>query len=43
MMKIGINYLKGVEGFGLSIGNSGYCIEKGYGWVLNKDNNTVSL
>ena len=28
-------------GFGLSIGNSGYCIEKGYGWVLNKDNNTV--
>ena len=28
-------------GFGLSIGNSGYCIEKGYGWILDKTNNTI--
>jgi hypothetical protein len=27
--------------FGLRIGDSGGCVEKGYGWVLNKDNNTI--
>ena len=27
--------------FGVSAHNNGYCIEKGYGWVKNKDNNTV--
>ena len=29
-------------GFGVAIGSDGYCIEKGYGWVLNKNNNTAT-
>ena len=24
--------------FGVDIGSTGYCIEKGYGWVINKNN-----
>ena len=27
--------------FGVDAWNNGYCIEKGYGWVIDKSNNTM--
>ena len=40
-LKLKIGLFKRNGGFGLSIGNSRYCIEKSYSMVLNKDKNTV--